>query len=227
MKTLIVGVVAFALGGGTGYLVSTKVNVKKYQAQADKEIESVKESLKAYYEEKIAALQNAKEVTEKAKKEAKKEPEKYDDKPKKKNKLMDRDSIDYEQLKEDKKNYVQYVKPYSNDTAVKEGKPEEVATRICAPTLITPEEFSEGDYATQTLHWYKDGVLCDDDFNPIADINGTIGIDALNSFGVFQEDAVYVRNDNHKIDYEVLLEDDEYNRVAPRESIGVFPGDDD
>lgn len=223
MKTLLVGIVAFALGGGTGYLVSTKVNVKKYQAQADKEIESVKESLKAYYEDKIEKMQNAKEVTEKAKKE----PEKRDDKPKKKNKLMDQDSINYEKLKEDKKNYVQYVKQYTNDTAVKEGKPEEVAKSIGAPYLITAAEFSEGVYNAETLHWYKDGVLCDDDFNVIADINGTIGIDALNSFGIYQEDAVYVRNEKHEIDYEVLLEDDEYNRVAPRESVGVFPGDDD
>ena len=227
MKTLLVGIATFVAGAGAGYLVATKVSGKKYSALADKEIESVKESLKAYYEEKIEKMQNAKDVTEKAKKEPKKEPDKRDDKPKKKNKLMDHDSINYEQLKEDKKNYVQYVKPYSNDTAVKEGKPEEVAKSIGAPYLITAVEFSEGTNAAQTLHWYKDGVLCDDDFNVIADINGTIGIDALNSFGVYQEDAVYVRNENHQVDYEVLLEDDEYNRVAPRESVGVFPGDDE
>ena len=102
-----------------------------------------------------------------------------------------------------------------------------MAEKIGMPYVISDVEYSEGEYNTETLHYYKDGVLCDDDFNVIKDVNGTVGSEALNSFGVYEGDAVYVRNDQHKIDYEILLEDDAYNRVAPRENIGVFPGDDD
>lgn len=217
MKCLITGIISLIVGAASGYFVGSKLTAKKYKDLADKEVESVKKSLSEYYEEKINGKSKPKHVS----------AEKRDDKPKKKNSLMDRDSIDYEQLKEEKKTYIEYVKPYSNDTNVKEGKPEVLAEQIGLPYVITDVEYSEGEYSTQTLHWYKDGVLCDDDFNIVKDITRTVGNEALNSFGVYEGDAVYVRNDQYKIDYEILLEDDEYSRVAPRESVGVFPGDDE
>lgn len=221
MKCLIIGLVSLIAGAGAGYFVGNKIATKKYKDLADKEVESVKKSLEEYYKEKMDP--NREKIG------AKKEPEsdKKDDKPKKKNNLMDRDSIDYEALKETKQDYIKYVKPYSNDTAVKEGKPEELAEKIGLPYLISDVEYSEGEYNTETLHWYRDGVLCDDEFNIIKDISGTVGNEALNSFGMYEGDAVYVRNDQQKVDYEILLEDDDYKRVAPKETLGVFPGDDE
>lgn len=220
MKCVIVGVVSLLTGASIGYFVGHKIATKKYKDLADKEVESVKSSLEAYYKEKLSGS-TPKET------KVKEGAEKKDDKPKKKNKLMDKDSIDYEALKQEKKDYVTYVKAYTNDTAVKEGKPEELAEKIGLPYIISDVEYSEGEYNTQTLHWYRDGVLCDDEFNVVKDISGTIGNEALNSFGMYEGDAVYVRNDNHKIDYEILLEDDDYKRVAPKETLGVFPGDDE
>lgn len=217
MKCLIVGVISLAVGAGSGYLIGSKIATKKYKDLADKEVESVKKSLSEYYEEKINGKSKLKHTS----------VEKKDDKPQKKNKLMDTDSINYEQLKEDKVKYMEYVKPYSSDTAVKEGKPEELAANVGLPYVISDEEYAESDYNTETLHYYRDGVLCDDSFNVIKDISGTVGNEALNSFGVYQGDAVYVRNPNHQIDYEILLEDDDFNRVSPKENIGVFPGDDE
>lgn len=221
MKTIIVGILSLLTGGGIGYLVGNKVATKKYKDLADKEVESVKASLKAYYEEK---MQNGTTI----KKGSEAVNDKKDDKPKKKNPLMDKDSIDYDMLKEEKHEYMKYVKPYISENNVKEGEPEDtVGINPLKPYLISSEEYSESDYNAQTLHWYRDGVLCDDEYNVIKDIHGTVGDEALNSFGLYQEDAVYVRNDQHKIDYEILLEDDDYSRVAPKETLGVFPGDDD
>lgn len=220
MKCVIVGVVSLVSGAVIGYFVGTKITAKKYKDLADKEVESVKSSLEAYYKGKLEGL-GPKDI------KVSSESKKKDDKPQKKNNLMDKDSIDYEKLKEERKEYVQYVKNYTSDTAVKEGKPEEIASKIGLPYIISDTEYAEGTYNSQTLHWYRDGVLCDDEFNVIKDVRGTVGNEALNSFGVYQEDAVYVRNDNLEVDYEILLEDDDYNRVAPKETIGVFPGDDE
>lgn len=216
MKTFIVGTVCLVVGCGTGYFLGHKIASKKYKDLADKEVESVKESLVEYYEEKINGSKN----------DEPKETKTRDNRPKKKNPLMDKDSIDYDKLKQEKHDYLEYVKPYSSN--VKEGEPEDVVgTNRSKPYVISDEEFSESSYNAETLHWYKDGVLCDDDYNIIKDIAGTVGNEALNSFGVYQEDAVFVRNDQLEIDYEILLEDDEYNRVAPKETLGVFPGDDE
>jgi hypothetical protein len=217
MKSVIIGLVSLLAGGGIGYFVGNKIATKKYKDLADKEVESVKKSLSEYYEEKINGTSKVKKAPS----------DKKDDKPQRKNNLMDKDSINYEKLKEEKVNYVKYAQAYSSDPEVKEGKPEILAEKIGMPYVISDVEYSEGEYNTETLHYYKDGVLCDDDFNVIKDVNGTVGSEALNSFGIYEGDAVYVRNDQHKIDYEILLEDDAYNRVAPRENIGVFPGDDD
>lgn len=217
MKCVITGLIALIIGGAGGYTIGKKISSKKYRQIADSEIDSVKKELTEYYEEKLKGKAKPKKAV----------TEKKDDKPKKKNNLVDRDSIDYDQLKEDKKTYVNYVKSYSNDTNVKEEKPEVLAEKIGLPYIISDVEYSEGDYNTETLHWYKDGVLCDDDYNVIKDITGTVGDEALNSFGIYATDAVYVRNDQYKIDYEILLEDDEYNRIAPKEPIKTFPGYDE
>lgn len=220
MKCLITGIVSLIVGAAGGYFVGNKIATKKYKDLADKEVESVKKSLSEYYEEKINGKTKPKHTS----------VEKKDDKPQKKNNLMDRDSINYEQLKEDKVKYMEYVKPYSSDTAVKEGKPEELAANVGLPYVISDEEYAESEYNTETLHYYRDGVLCDDEFNVIKDISGTVGNEALTSFGVYKGDVVdvvYVRNPNHQIDYEILFEDDDFNRVSPKENIGVFPGDDE
>lgn len=84
-----------------------------------------------------------------------------------------------------------------------------------APYVILPENFGEfDDYQTISLMYYADHVLADDDNEPIDDIEKYVGLDALNQFGEYADDAVYVRNDKFKCDYEILLSLREYSDVA-------------
>lgn len=73
--------------------------------------------------------------------------------------------------------------------------------------IITPEEFGElPDYDAECLSYFEDDILTDEDLNEIANIEGLIGNDALDRFGEYVEDIVYVRNEKIKTDYEIQYE---------------------
>lgn len=81
-----------------------------------------------------------------------------------------------------------------------------------SPYVISPEEFGElDDYDKISLTYYADGYLVEGDLGIIDDVDAVVGPDALDSFGEYEEDAVYVRNDQHKADYEILLSEMNYH----------------
>lgn len=83
--------------------------------------------------------------------------------------------------------------------------------------VISPDEFDEfDDYNTVSLTYYADGVLADDDGEIVEDIAGTVGENFARHFGDYEEDAVHIRNDSRKCDYEILLDTREYSDVNPR-----------
>lgn len=208
-KTIIASILSFFLGGSAGLFISTQIYSRKYKKLADKEIESVKKTLELYYKDK-----KPKKV-EVDKGEEKETPKTED----KKHQLLDTDSIVMEKLK---KNHAD--NPYSkvaNEIIKEEGY------NTVRPYIIPPEEFAYGDNSFETLHYYTDGVLADDDGNVIKNVKDTVGDDALNSFGQYEDNAVFVRDEVNHIDYEILLEPDAYADVAPKERVGVFPGDDE
>lgn len=89
---------------------------------------------------------------------------------------------------------------------------------MCEPHVITPDEFGElADYETVSLTYYADGVLTDEDDEPIDDADDIIGVDSLNHFGEFEDDSVFVRNDMLKIDYEILKDLRRYSDVVGRD----------
>lgn len=83
-------------------------------------------------------------------------------------------------------------------------KKEEKEVAKKKPYVIPPEEFGENDYETISLTYYEDGVLTDDANYPIDDVESIVGEDSLNHFGEYEDDSVFVRNDEMKIDYEIL-----------------------
>lgn len=58
-------------------------------------------------------------------------------------------------------------------------------------------------YERISLTYYADGVLADEDNEPVDDIEEIVG-DGLEHFGEYEEDSVFVRNDAKKCDYEIL-----------------------
>lgn len=88
------------------------------------------------------------------------------------------------------------------------------------PYVIRPEEFGEEDYETVSLTYYEDGVLTDEYDEVIEDVDEVVGKDSLTHFGEYEDDSVFVRNDEREIDYEILKDMRKYsdvkNRVSPR-----------
>ena len=88
---------------------------------------------------------------------------------------------------------------------------------IDKPYVITPEEFGDlDDYETISLTYYADQILADDNDVIVDDIEDVVGFDSLNSFGEYEDDSVFVRNDRLKSDYEILLDQRKYSDVIKR-----------
>lgn len=78
------------------------------------------------------------------------------------------------------------------------------------PYVITPNEFGEIDeYDTVSLTYYADDILADDQDQIIDDVEDVIG-DALEHIGDYEDDAVHVRNDELKTDFEILRDLDRF-----------------
>lgn len=84
---------------------------------------------------------------------------------------------------------------------------ERIETMHDRPYVIPPEEFGENpDFETVSLTYYADGVLTDEQ-NFIIDpgeIEFIIGEDSLDHFGEYEDDSVFVRNEEKMTDYEIL-----------------------
>jgi hypothetical protein len=71
--------------------------------------------------------------------------------------------------------------------------------------VIPPSEFdTEDDYEVYSLTYYADGVLADEQNNPIENVDDMVGRDSLTHFGEYEEDAVHVRNEAMMCDFEIL-----------------------
>ena len=81
------------------------------------------------------------------------------------------------------------------------------------PYVISPDEFDELDYNTESLTYWADGVVTDDDGNIMEDYEDHIGKDALDHFGEYEDDSVFVRNDEEQTDYEILLDERKHRDV--------------
>lgn len=83
-----------------------------------------------------------------------------------------------------------------------------------APFVISPEEFGEiEEYAKISLTYFEDGVLTDDGCDPIDEIDETVGADFMTHFGEYEDDSVFVRNPVRKCDYEILLDRRRYKDI--------------
>lgn len=180
----------FAAGAVIGSAVTWKIIKTKYEQIANEEIESVKERFR---NREDAAKNGA-----------------SDEKGNVDNSLKDRDLSSYESIINENA-YRNYSTPKGSENEIKE---EESVDR---PYVIPPEEYDENDYETESLTYYADGVLTDIYDNIIEDVEGTVGKDSLTHFGEFEDDSVFVRNDERKTDYEILRDSDKYYDKYPEE----------
>ena len=178
----------FAAGAVVGSFVTWKMMDEKYRQMADEEIESMRE----YFSNKSKKIEHV-ELEDNDEED---ETETYE--------VAEKDIRDYEGVLE-KVNYSGYTTVSTK----------EVEKDMTGPYVITPEEFGElKEYETIELTYYADFVLADNRNNPIEDVDDVIGLDSLDHFGEYEDDSVFVRDDERKIDYQILLDPRKYSDVV-------------
>ena len=123
----------------------------------------------------------------------------------------------------------EYVKMVEDNGYVPKTHMEEVEEEIAngkwddkdvyEPYIIRPEEYGElHAYETLSLNYYADGVLTDELDNPIEDVESLVPADFADHFGEYDDNAVFVRNDNLECDYEILRDLRKFTDV-----VGEYP----
>lgn len=80
------------------------------------------------------------------------------------------------------------------------------------PYIISPEDFAiDDEYTIVNLNYYIDGVLTDEDDNIVENVDDVVGLENLNHMGEYEDDALHIRNENYKCEYEILLSRRLYN----------------
>lgn len=192
-------VLCFVAGAAIGSVVTWKLIEKKYKDLADEEIESVKETFKN--RKPRITKDEVKETVEKVINKWKEPKETVED-------IVTAEGYfteDEEETEEDdESNYTVDVDP---------------GVEVIAPYIITPEQFGEyNEYGTKTLTYYADNVLTDEIDNPITseEMEMMIGPDALDHFGEYEDDSVYVRDETNEMDYEILKSEKMFSEIPKR-----------
>lgn len=195
------GFLAFALGAAVGSLVTWKLMENKvrdkYEKISREEIDNIKERytiLKPEYETEQQEAEKIEEVSGDpwgSDKDHENEAVKTD------NKTIEPD--------EDSE-YMGYATIINKNKYVSSEEGVHDVYKF-KPYIIPPEEFGEEfNYDCETLYYYADGVVTDDQDVPIENIRNVVGLEFPNHYGEYEEDCVYVRNDELKTDYEILMD---------------------
>lgn len=96
---------------------------------------------------------------------------------------------------------------YTNDAEIPK---RDETRRPSDPYIVSPEEFYASGYEVTTLRYWANGVYTNDEGEVVEDAWHFIKIDPEEHFGEYEDDAVHVRNDEMKTDFEILRELREY-----------------
>ncbi|MFA7675061.1 MAG: hypothetical protein WCY38_03245 [Endomicrobiia bacterium] len=186
--------IMFILGAAVGSIVTWRYVEKKYEQIAQDEIDSVKE------------------VFSKREMDFTEETEVVDARIKADNAKEKPSVVEYAaRLRE------QGYTNYSDIGTEDEEEVKKESMTVDKPYVIAPEEFGEfDDYEKISLTYYADQILADDNDELVDDVEDVVGFDSLNSFGEYEDDSVFVRNDRLKCDYEILLDQRKFSNVRKR-----------
>ena len=190
-------VIIFIGGVAVGSFVTWRLLKEKYIRQTQEEINEVREHYrkKKESEEVTVDSNGATETNEKP------------------------DLIEYA-AKLTKNGYIDYTNPKSLakatgdmiDAVVQKDNEESLDPVILndpsyqPPYIISPEDFAiDDEYTIVNLNYYIDGVLTDEDDNIVENVDDVVGLENLNHMGEYEDDALHIRNENYKCEYEILL----------------------
>lgn len=219
LQTILIVIASAGISGAAGYFIAKN----KYEKKADEEIESVK---KAFNEHLNELTKSGEKIDIPMTRNGYSKYSKKKLSEKKTKKESDREPLPTDPVVVD--NYIDYSAPYRTSsknvkTEKKFVEDEKGAASNDEPYIISPDDFMASSYESSTLLYYADGVLADSDNNVISSYIGLIGPKALNSFGQYQEDTVFVRNDKLKTDFEIILDTREFSKIRrennPKQSL--------
>ena len=217
-RDMLVKAFIFTAGAAIGSVVTWKVIKTKYEQISNEEIESVREE----YQRLTKIMRMEIDACRKATAAHTKVDNAVDEDD-------DEDDIDYpddddRDFTEKEKEQVEYYKITSryrgsyeeNNENNEEGEEDgdDEVPYVNGPYVITPEDFASSPpgYNCCPLDYYKDGTLADGWGVPM-DIEETIGEEALDHFGEYVDDVVYVRNERLELDYEVTRDPRTYKEA--------------
>ena len=239
MNKTLCNVLLVTTGVAIGSLVTWKVVETKYSRIAQEEIDSVKEEYKRIMDlqrKEVELYRKASSVSQNDSEEET-DDEYYPDDDERDFTPSEQEQIEYYKLiskyhqtggADDKEYYIEGVDEPEEVDYGKEGDegPEDLVQFVNGPYVISPEEFGdEPRFSSQPLDYFADGVLADG-WGVELDLDETIGEDAINHFGEYVDDIVYVRNERTEIDYEVTRDPRTYAE-AVRTNPNPYYGHDD
>lgn len=180
--------IIFTVGAAIGSAVTYKLTEAKIKIKMQEEIEAVREFYAAGELEVAPKESDSEEVDE----------EEYPDAP---------DEYYEKELASERARYRDIIK----GTGYSEEEEDEDMDK---PYVIRPEEFGEEGYVQQSLTYYADGVITNERGKIIKNVDELIGINPADHFGEYEDDSVFVRNDNIKVDYEILKDYREFSEIS-------------
>lgn len=209
MNKIINTCISFIFGVGIGGAFAYEYSKRKFSGRLDTEVKE----LKKFYSErekqtKADILKNKPSLNEFVKDEQSDKSSDISNDP-----LTDK--CNKEEMKERYVNYAQY---YKSDEE-KNVTTEVAATKTMKkPYIIPPEQFGSMGYSEISLTYYSDGILAEEGDSEKLPINETIGANNIKHIGEDAQDALYIRNDEKEIDYEILSVNEKYTDVFDDDS---------
>ena len=202
--------IGFALGVAIGVIATQLFFKQKYEAIAKEEIDSVKEEYSRLYK------LNREEMIEEFEDEAEEEPQSNNTKKAevKNDRWVEKTLFDYAQIADKYRGSSDNTEDENPNKEGGNGEYEDGILYSNAPYVISPDDFASSPpgYNAQPLDYFADGILADG-WGVEVDIDDTIGEDALDHFGEYADDIVYVRNEANEIDYEVTRDPRTYEEA--------------
>ena len=219
MNSKFINVLMFAAGAAIGSAVTWKLVKTKYERIAQEEIDSVMET----FADRFSAPQ---EQSDDEGSEDEEEACQGGTKQINWSELEDLDNEDDDEYDPDDADLQEYARLIDDYTKEK-GGPDNMANDVARePYVIAPLDFGEIDgYEQVELTYYEgDDTLEDEDYNIITDRDELLGPKALLTFGEYEDDSVFVRNERLRTDFQILKD---YRKYTEARSVGPNQVDDE
>lgn len=216
MNCKFINVLMFAAGAAIGSAVTWKLVKDKYERIVQEELVSIKEAFAESHDDEKEQEDTSEEDDI---------PDECNDRPECYGQINweELEDLDEEELEEethvasvedDVKEYEHLISNYTNEKGGAD-------TMSRKPYVISPDEFASLDgYHIVELTYYVDGILEDDEYHIVTDADELIGPKALTTFGEYEDDAVFVRNERLRTDFQILMDYrtyDEARTVGPKQ----------